>query len=194
MQQSGVINERRSTVRAVRRKQHGDGYDEEMVYLYYVRAGGCVNKAFIMAAEEGERRVPRDRGTWYSCADHFDFKKRYRREMEQERREFRETMERMQMEMACELGECFQKYVKFMHVLMDRLWKEFDEGKHDVFKLLSNGSPFSIPNYDKLYRMYLRVMNLPEKITDRGQKSRSPVIFKTYTPEQKEALLRSIHQ
>jgi len=190
MQPATVVNARRGTVRAVRRKQHGDGYDEQTAYVYYARAGGCVNKAFVMAAEAGDRRVPRDRGTWYSCADHFNFKKRYQRETEVERREFREKMERMQMEMTCMMADCFRRYAKFMYALIDRLWKEVDEGKHDVFKLLRNGSPFSIPNFYTFWRMYLRALDKPEKIIDRGQCSRPTTVVKTLTPEQREAILR----
>lgn len=188
MQPVNIQNARRGNVRG---RRHGDGYDAETLYQFYKEAGGNIAQAMRLA--EGDRRVPRDKHTWSSCIERLGYRERYKQETEQEWREIGQERQRVHQHSMDTVAETFEQFLAIYTTMLRQAMKAIaDKGDQAGLLLLRKDFAFGIPQFDRLFRMYLRAMGKPERITSGGQPERPVTVFKTLTPEEKQKLLRRL--
>ncbi|MBI3332214.1 hypothetical protein HYZ99_04660 [Candidatus Peregrinibacteria bacterium] len=176
-------NEPRGNARG---RRHGDGYDAETLYQFYKEAGGNVAEA--MRLSEHDRRVPRDKHTWSDCIERMGYRERYRKETDQEWREFGQERQRIRQHNMDIVAETFEQFVATYTGMLRQAMKAIQsKGDQAGLLLLRKDFAFGIEQYDRFFRMYLRAMGMPEHITSNGKPER-PTTILTLSPEQKEKL------
>lgn len=178
-------NARRGNVRG---RRHGDGYDAETLYQFFRESGGNVAQAMRLA--DGDPRVPRDKHTWSHTIERMSYRERYRQETEQEWREFGQERQRVRQHNLDTVAETFEQFLATYTVMLRQAMKAIrDKGDQAGLLLLRKDFAFGIEQFDRFFRMYLRAMGMPERITSDGQPERTTTILKPLTPEQKQQQL-----
>lgn len=174
-----------------RGKQPGAGYSKEAVYFWFCEADGNVAKAIEIAQKMGATDVPKTRDTWYNCINRNDFAGMLAKEREEYYKRFHLRREKKRQHMLDQVAYAaepiFEAFGIVTNKIADALKEEVildAEGNQiDPFRALRD--VLSVDGFDKIFRMYLRAMGLPEKITHQHIDSRSTTIM-TYEDIQRQ--------
>lgn len=160
-------------------RKAGTRYDGEAVYQYLVTAGWNVREAMRLAEEAGDRRVPLDPHTWKTYIVRHKLQHRYEQETKVEWQLFhneREARRQHTLDVAAAMAE---KVIVEWAEMMGKALTAMKKRENYELLLFRKDFVLGPEAFDRLFRVYLRAVGLPERITHSLQEQR-PTTVLTY--------------
>lgn len=182
---------KKKPVKKRRGPQAGVGYSEASVYFYYSEANGSVTKAMELAKAMQATDVPKDDATWYACVLRNGFAGKLAKEKEEYYKRYHLRREKKKQHMLDRVAasmepiiEAFEEVTESVAAaLKEKVIIDADGHKVDPMKALRE--VLSIEGFDRMFRMYLRAVGEPERITHTNHDVRATTIM-TYEDVQKQ--------
>ncbi len=173
-------------------KKAGAGYDMETTYQYFRAAGGAVDAAIRLAVEAEDKRVPRDRNTWFVRAKEEGWRQRYQKETTEEWKNFHSEREAKKQHMLDRMAHAIEPLIeRYADILGQAIlaWTYVEDAEwakeHPVqarkkrleLEHMRNRFTLGPEVFDRLCRLYMRSMGMPEKITFNTHEIRNPTVL-----------------
>ena len=172
-------------------KRNSNGVDTEVVYFWFKELAGAADKSFNAATAAKAAGIPKHRATWYEIIKRENMRDRYVKERTEEHTAKHAEREALHQSVMDEVAMGFEDFLVQYGKLLKHAMKAIeDKGEQAGLLLLRSDFAFGVEQFDRLFRMYLRAIGKPEKITHSSMDFRTTVTFKTYTPEERQKILR----
>lgn len=172
-------------------RKPGTGYDEEAVYQYLKSAGWSVRGAMRLAEEAGDRRTPKDPRTWSKCIGRKDLYGRYRRESAAEWKLFHNEREARKQHFLDLVAAALEPLIEEYGIMLGKALGSLKKRDNYELALLRKDFAFGPEAFDRLCRLYMRAVGLPEKITHSFQDQRMTTVLTYDEAEQQKRLSES---
>lgn len=160
--------------KTAKRRRVREQYEPEIVYQYWAAAGGKVLEAMRLAEGAGEDRVPSNRHTWAEYALQHKFAERLKEDEEKKWALFHEEREKNQQPLLDKMARAFELIGDAFYQTIERDYaalrgddvQAFKQAQKRLDKMFGSADAF-----DRIYRMYFRARNLPERLTQQTVKT-----------------------
>lgn len=143
-------------------------FEPEIIYRYWSEAGGVVQQAMRLAAEAGEKRVPKKAHVWAAYAEKHSFAERLRAEEKKRWDEYHKQREERQQQVLDQVAETFEEFAKAFSfdVMLDVTAMESDDPEVRKGAIWAFRKRFgNMKAVNQFFRMYLRARGEPETIS-----------------------------
>ncbi len=172
-------------------KPRGKGGDPEVVYFWFKSLAGSAELSWESAVKAKAVGIPRHRSSWYDMLNRYGMRERYIKERNAEHAAKHAEREAMHQSVLDDVAIGFEEFLaQYGKLLKSALKAIVDKGDQAGLLLLRSDFAFGVEQFDRLFRMYLRALGKPEKISHVSGDMRQTIIFETLTPEEKQKLLK----
>lgn len=154
-------------------------YNRDLIYHWLFLNEGQPEVAYNEAMKAKAKGVPKRRQTWYEIIAEEKMKERYKRERLDMINESHESIKLEHQDIMNTNARMFQNFAKKFEKLMQKAWETLDEKDNAGVLLLRKNFGLGTEAFDRMFRLYLRSMGEPEKITHTSLDVR-PITVLTY--------------
>jgi hypothetical protein len=151
-----------------KKKKPTKRYSPELLYQYWSVAGGNVLHAIRLAEQAGEERVPARNKTWADYAEKHSFAERLEEETKERWEQYHAERLEKEQRILDTLAHAFEVVAEWFtsDILSDiEAMKSSNEKEAAEAEARLRMFTGSIAAFDRFFRMYLRALGQPEKIT-----------------------------
>lgn len=152
-------------------------WNVEAAYGFFRTAGGITKQAWTDAIAVGQKGVPKDREAWYRLVLDNDFKTRLAKETAEDMKEYHNAREAKKQNMLDKAAAAIEPLIEAYGDLLGKAMKALLEKDNAHLAILRKDFAFGPESFDKMFRLYLRAVGLPEKITHSSHDMRTTTIL-----------------